>query len=107
VTIPFFDSFVLFCEGVGKSCLLKQFLDHQFQLEHELTVGVEFGVRNIVIDNKQITIQIWDTVCRIPPLKMNDCSIELYYISSPLSLLFFVHTHITHTHTHTIRLDIF
>lgn len=28
----------------------------------DLTIGVEFGARMITIDNKQIKLQIWDTV---------------------------------------------
>lgn len=52
--------------GVGKSCLLLQFTDKRFQPVHDLTIGVEFGARMVTIDNKQIKLQIWDTVCRIP-----------------------------------------
>ena len=48
--------------GVGKSCLLLQFTDKRFQQVHDLTIGVEFGARMITIDNKQIKLQIWDTV---------------------------------------------
>ena len=51
--------------GVGKSCLLLQFTDKRFQPVHDLTIGVEFGARMITIDNRQIKLQIWDTV-RIP-----------------------------------------
>ena len=50
--------------GVGKSCLLLQFTDKRFQPVHDLTIGVEFGARMISIDNKQIKLQIWDTVQR-------------------------------------------
>lgn len=47
---------------MGKSCLLLQFTDKRFQPVHDLTIGVEFGARMINIDNKQIKLQIWDTV---------------------------------------------
>uniref|UniRef100_A0A0D6QWL5 Uncharacterized protein n=1 Tax=Araucaria cunninghamii TaxID=56994 RepID=A0A0D6QWL5_ARACU len=47
--------------GVGKSCLLLQFTDKRFQPVHDLTIGVEFGARMIMIDNKPIKLQIWDT----------------------------------------------
>jgi Ras-related protein Rab-2A len=50
--------------GVGKSCLLLQFTDKRFQPVHDLTIGVEFGARMIDIDNRQIKLQIWDTVRR-------------------------------------------
>lgn len=49
--------------GVGKSCLLLQFTDKRFQPVHDLTIGVEFGARMINIENKQVKLQIWDTVC--------------------------------------------
>eukprot|EP01061_Rhynchopus_euleeides_P042042 TRINITY_DN73454_c0_g1_i1.p2 TRINITY_DN73454_c0_g1~~TRINITY_DN73454_c0_g1_i1.p2 ORF type:complete len:208 (+),score=82.20 TRINITY_DN73454_c0_g1_i1:88-711(+) len=47
--------------GVGKSCLLLQFTDKRFEPIHDLTIGVEFGARMVVIDQKQIKLQIWDT----------------------------------------------
>lgn len=47
--------------GVGKSCLLMQFMDKRFKKIHDLTIGVEFGARMINIDNKQVKLQIWDT----------------------------------------------
>lgn len=55
-------AFVASLIGVGKSCLLLQFTDKRFQPVHDLTIGVEFGARMINIDNKQIKLQIWDTV---------------------------------------------
>jgi Ras-related protein Rab-2A len=47
--------------GVGKSCLLLQFTDKRFEPVHDLTIGVEFGARMVVIESKQIKLQIWDT----------------------------------------------
>jgi len=47
---------------VGKSCLLLQFTDKRFQQVHDLTIGVEFGARMVKIDDKNIKLQIWDTV---------------------------------------------
>ena len=46
---------------VGKTCLMKQFVDEKFDLEEEYTVGVEFGTKTIPIGNKRIKLQIWDT----------------------------------------------
>lgn len=48
--------------GVGKSCLLLRFTEGRFKTDHEPTLGVEFGSRNINVDNMSIKIQIWDTV---------------------------------------------
>ena len=47
--------------GVGKSCLLLQFIDKRFRQKHEVTIGVEFGARMISVDSKNIKLQIWDT----------------------------------------------
>jgi len=47
--------------GVGKSCLLLQFIDKRFRPKHEVTIGVEFGARMISLDSKNIKLQIWDT----------------------------------------------
>mmetsp|Transcript_24771 Transcript_24771/g.41281 ORF Transcript_24771/g.41281 Transcript_24771/m.41281 type:complete len:203 (-) Transcript_24771:567-1175(-) len=47
--------------GVGKSCFLLQFTDKRFQHVHDMTIGVEFGSRNIELDGKQIKLQVWDT----------------------------------------------
>lgn len=48
--------------GVGKSCLLLQFIDKRFRQKHEVTIGVEFGAKMITTDDKNIKLQIWDTV---------------------------------------------
>ena len=47
--------------AVGKSCILLQFTNNQFRSSHELTVGVEFGVKTIDLGKQTIKIQIWDT----------------------------------------------
>nr|AAD50281.1 putative intermediate compartment protein [Tetrahymena thermophila] len=47
--------------GVGKSCILSQFIDKRFKEKHDVTIGVEFGARMISFDNKNIKLQIWDT----------------------------------------------
>ena len=47
--------------AVGKSNLLLRYAHGQFKEEYQLTIGVEFGAKNIKIDNKSFRIQIWDT----------------------------------------------
>lgn len=47
--------------SVGKSNLLLQFTDNNFNEYHDLTIGVEFGIRTISYDNDIYKIQIWDT----------------------------------------------
>ena len=47
--------------GVGKSCLLARVMDNEFKLEHQVTIGVEFGSFVIRLDGKIVKLQIWDT----------------------------------------------
>ena len=47
--------------GVGKSCLLLQFVDRRFSAVHDLTIGVDFGSRIIDLDGERVKLQIWDT----------------------------------------------
>lgn len=47
--------------GVGKSNLLLRFVYDKFKKDHEVTIGVEFGAKNLNINKKSYKIQIWDT----------------------------------------------
>ena len=47
--------------NVEKSILLLRFAHGQFKPEYQLTIGCEFGAKNIKINNKIYRLQIWDT----------------------------------------------
>ncbi|CAG9331139.1 unnamed protein product [Blepharisma stoltei] len=47
--------------GVGKSCFLLQFTEGVFKEDHTVTIGVEYGAKNITISNTLVKLQIWDT----------------------------------------------
>ena len=47
--------------AVGKSNLLLRFAQGDFKTEYQLTIGVEFGAKNVDISNKKFRLQIWDT----------------------------------------------
>ena len=47
--------------GVGKSCLLARIMDNDFKIEHQVTIGVEFGAFIVEIEKKIVKLQIWDT----------------------------------------------
>lgn len=48
-------------EAVGKSNLLLRYTQNQFKTEYKVTVGVEFGARNINLNSIIYRVQIWDT----------------------------------------------
>ena len=47
--------------SVGKSNLLMKFIQNKFTEEYLTTIGVEFGTKNMKINDKIYRIQIWDT----------------------------------------------
>ena len=47
--------------GVGKSSLLLRYTKDEFVSDMRSTIGVEFGLKYIKIDNFQLKVQIWDT----------------------------------------------
>lgn len=47
--------------GVGKSCLMHRVTTNEFKMQHEVTVGVEFGSLVIKLDQFNFKLQIWDT----------------------------------------------
>jgi Ras-related protein Rab-2A len=47
--------------GVGKSNILLQFTEKEFQKIHDMTLGVEFGSKIISAGGKKYKLQIWDT----------------------------------------------
>ena len=47
--------------AVGKSNILLRYIHDRFNEEFHSTIGVEFGAKNLEIDDKIFRIQIWDT----------------------------------------------
>ncbi|KAL0237474.1 hypothetical protein PCE1_000871 [Barthelona sp. PCE] len=47
--------------AVGKSCLLNRFSDNIFTERFVCTIGVDFKIRMIELENLVICLQIWDT----------------------------------------------
>ena len=47
--------------GVGKTSILRRFVDNKFQKNHLATIGVDFKTKVINIDNQEIRLKIWDT----------------------------------------------
>jgi len=56
-----FKILLLGSQGVGKSSLLGRFADNEFLDSYRTTVGVDFKIRTIEIDDKTIKLQLWDT----------------------------------------------
>mmetsp|Transcript_25164 Transcript_25164/g.45547 ORF Transcript_25164/g.45547 Transcript_25164/m.45547 type:complete len:201 (-) Transcript_25164:493-1095(-) len=47
--------------GVGKTCLLLRYANDSFSPTFITTIGIDFKIKNIKVDDKKIKMQIWDT----------------------------------------------
>lgn len=47
--------------GVGKTSLMVKFTDGDFESRYFTTIGVDFHVRTVILDETRIKLQIWDT----------------------------------------------
>jgi Ras-related protein Rab-1A len=47
--------------GVGKSSLLLRFSDDKYREMDSSTIGVDFKVKLVEVENKRVKLQIWDT----------------------------------------------
>jgi small GTP-binding protein len=47
--------------SVGKTCLLRRFAEGNFSENFIPTVGIDFSVKTIKVENKNIKVQIFDT----------------------------------------------
>jgi len=46
--------------GVGKTTLLRRYIEGQFITDTKLTVGVEFFVKELELDGNACSLQLWD-----------------------------------------------
>ena len=46
--------------GVGKTTLLHRYVEGKFSAETRMTIGVEFFLKEVEIDSKFCTLQLWD-----------------------------------------------
>lgn len=47
--------------GVGKTCLVRRFTQGLFPPGQGATIGVDFMIKSVEIDNEKVKLQIWDT----------------------------------------------
>lgn len=47
--------------GVGKTCLLTRFTSDQYDGNVDATVGVDFGTKQLLIEDTDVKLTVWDT----------------------------------------------
>ncbi|MNE93714.1 Ras family protein [compost metagenome] len=45
---------------VGKTSLIKRYCEEKFVNRYVGTIGVDFGVKRVVIDNHEMRVNFWD-----------------------------------------------
>ena len=46
--------------GVGKSCIIKRYCEEKFVTRYIATIGVDFGVKPIVVQDCDVKVNFWD-----------------------------------------------
>ena len=47
--------------GVGKTNLITRFCENHFKDTYVATIGVDFKIKSLVVNDKKFKMQIWDT----------------------------------------------
>eukprot|EP00005_Dracoamoeba_jomungandri_P002639 CAMPEP_0174261962 /NCGR_PEP_ID=MMETSP0439-20130205/12692_1 /TAXON_ID=0 /ORGANISM="Stereomyxa ramosa, Strain Chinc5" /LENGTH=194 /DNA_ID=CAMNT_0015346583 /DNA_START=95 /DNA_END=679 /DNA_ORIENTATION=- len=47
--------------AVGKTSLLKRFIEHTFSTDHEVTLGVDFKTHKVEFNGVTVNLSMWDT----------------------------------------------
>ena len=47
--------------GVGKTCIINRYISNDFSFNLSSTNGVSYSKKELIIDNKKIQLDIWDT----------------------------------------------
>ena len=47
--------------GVGKTSLMNQFVNKKFSNQYKATIGADFLTKEVMVDDRLVTMQIWDT----------------------------------------------
>jgi len=47
--------------GVGKTSLMTQYVTKRFSNQYKATIGADFLTKEVVVDDRLVTMQLWDT----------------------------------------------
>lgn len=56
-----FKILILGDTGVGKTSIMNQYVNKRFSGQYKATIGADFMTKNVVVDDKSVTLQVWDT----------------------------------------------
>jgi Ras-related protein Rab-7A len=78
--------------GVGKTSLMNQYVTRKFSNQYKATIGADFLTKEVMIDDKLVTLQIWDTAGQerfqslgVAFYRGADCCVCVYDVTTPKS----------------------
>ena len=76
---------VLGAESVGKTSVIKQFVDREFSPQYKATIGSDFLIKPVTVNGQPHTLQIWDTEGQ----ERYGCVVTTFYRGSDCCVLCF------------------
>lgn len=61
--------------SVGKTSLMNQYVNKRFSNQYKATIGADFLTKEVVIDDRVVTMQIWDTAGQVRKRKQKQKSL--------------------------------
>ncbi|XP_071486891.1 ras-related protein Rab-7a-like [Diadema setosum] len=78
--------------GVGKTSLMNQYVNKKFSNQYKATIGADFLTKEVMVDDRFVTMQIWDTAGQerfqslgVAFYRGADCCVLVFDVTSPNS----------------------
>ena len=71
--------------GVGKSSILQRYMKNTFSTNYKITIGVDFLMKSVKIDDQLVKLQVWDTAGQEKYKSM----VSSYYRGAHVALIVF------------------
>ncbi|CAK9806141.1 Ras-related protein Rab-7a [Anthophora retusa] len=78
--------------GVGKTSLMNQYVNKKFSNQYKATIGADFLTKEVMVDDRIVTMQIWDTAGQerfqslgVAFYRGADCCVLVFDVCAPSS----------------------
>ena len=65
--------------GVGKTSLMNQYVNKKFSNQYKATIGADFLTKEVMVDDRLVTMQIWDTAGQVSQGELRAFCQSFYY----------------------------
>ncbi|KAF6201779.1 hypothetical protein GE061_004174, partial [Apolygus lucorum] len=76
--------------GVGKTSLMNQYVNKKFSNQYKATIGADFLTKEVMVDDRVVTMQIWDTAGQerfqslgVAFYRGADCCVLVFDVAAP------------------------